>query len=581
MADSFWSRLPIHGEMGPLLTLSIILMAGLIGGWAARRIHVPSITGNILAGVLIGPACFDLFPGTDIAHDLQTLSKFAMGLVTVSVGSHLSYRKVHNALRRILAVAFLEVLCAVAVVTLVLALLKADWLTAFMMGCIAAATAPATTVALVRETRAKGTFVKTLLTVVALDNMLCIMLFAFASTMMADYYDPAGVGGVAWAIAHTTWQFAGSLLLGIGLGVVTERLVHKRNVHDFSAVFIVILLSVGLSEFLDLNFLLTSLFFGLYLGNASEEATRQTQALEPLEMLLFVCFFTLAGASLHLDSIAQAGVLCAGYLVARFAGKAIGAGIGGVLTKTSRRIWANAGLGLVPQAGVAIGLVVILRGDPSIPAEVSSLISTVVLAAVTINEIIGPFFTRIALQRAGEMNKDRRRLIEFLQEEYILMNLRAEDKWDALRKVTDFYIRTHHVPAKYRESLHRTIEEREREVTTAIGKGAAIPHGRIDGGSGIRGVFAICPEGVDFDAYDGEPVHLIMLAVTPKGYEKEHLEVMASLAQIISHDRIRARLLAAISANDAWEVIESEDARDLNYFIDDENTPDTANAATT
>jgi len=130
---------------------------------------------------------------------------------------------------------------------------------------------------------------------------------------------------------------------------------------------------------------------------------------------------------------------------------------------------------------------------------------------------------------------------------------------------------THRVLGRLRATLYATIEERERELTTAIGKGAAIPHGRIEDGSGIRGVLAICPEGVNFHAHDGELVHLIMLVVTPKGYEREHLEVMASLAQMVSDERLRTRLQAAIDANDAWEVIESEDSRDFNYFLEEEN----------
>jgi len=566
MPDTILAYLPFRGEMGPLLTLSLILMAGLTGGWIARRLRVPGITGNILAGVLIAP----LLQGFDIAHGLQPLSKFAMGLITVSVGSHLSYRRVHNALRRIVTIALLEVLGAVACVTLAIRLMGADWFTAFVLGCIAAETAPATTLALIRETRAKGPLVKTLLSTVALDNMLCIMLFAFASMLMVNQCqsaeDPTDLG---WAAVYMAWQFGGALLVGLGLGAVTERLMHRKNVHDFSAVFIVILLNVGLSELLGLNSLLTGLFLGIYLGNASEEASRQTRALEPLEFLLFICFFTLAGASLHLATIPLAGLLCLAYFLARYLGKVVGACVGGLVARTSPRIWTSTCLGLMPQAGVGVGLVLVLRGDDRIPEEVSVLISTVVLAAVTINEIIGPFLTRAALARSGEANKDRRRLIEFLQEEYILVNLRAKDKWEALRKVTDFYMRTHHVAPKLKDTLYATIEERERELTTAIGKGAAIPHGRIESGTGIRGVLAICRDGVDFHALDGEPVHLIMLVVTPKGYEKEHLEVMASLAQMVSSEEIRTRLRAAIDANDAWEIIENEDTRDYNYFLEE------------
>jgi fructose PTS system EIIBC or EIIC component len=567
--DWITQQLPFGGPMEPLLILSVILIVGLAGGWAARLCRIPSITGNILAGIFIGPACLNIFGGEDVAASLKPLSSFAMGLITVAVGSQLSYQSIHNALRRIITIAMCEVAGAVILVTLASRLVGADWPTAFVLGCIAAATAPATTIALVRETRSKGPFVKTLLSVVALDNMLCIMLFAFSSTLMADIYE-SGDGSLVYALFHTAYQFCGAFLLGIGLGMATERIVHKQNIHDFSAVFIAILLSVGLSSYFDLSYLMTSLFFGVYLGNASPEATRQTRTLEPIELLLFICFFTLAGVSLHLDTIAEAGALCAVYLVARFVGKYLGASLGGVLSRSSRRIWTNAGLGLVPQAGVAIGLVFVLNNEPAIPEEVSSLITTLVLGAVTVNEIIGPLFTKMALARAGEVNKDRRRLIEFLQEEFIIVGLRGKDKWEVLRKLTDFYLRTHRVPAEDHDLLYKTIENRERELTTAVGLGAAIPHGRVHRGGGIQGVLGICREGVEFGAADGEPVRILMLVVTPEGYNREHLEVMASLAQMISEEQIRTRLVAAINANDAWEVIEGEEARNYNYFLEED-----------
>lgn len=567
--------------MSPLLILGIILVAGMSGGALAYRFKLPVVTGNLLAGVLVGPACLNLFSGTDMAAALLPLSTFAMALITVVVGSQLSYRRIHNALRRIISITFFEVLGALVLVTLAIGFISGDWPMAFVLGCVATATAPATTVALVRETRAKGSYVKTLLSVVALDNMACILLFAFSSALVADFYGSGSESvTITLALSHTLWQFFGSLLLGILLGTVSERLVRRFHVHDFSAVFVVILLSVGLSDYFNLNTLMTSLFLGVYLGNSSEEVARQTRALEPIEMLLFACFFTVAGASLHFATMLDAGLLCAIYLVARFVGKLVGACAGGILAKSSRRIWSNTGFGLVPQAGVAIGLVVLLSGDARFPQEFRQIIETVVLAAVVVNEIVGPFFTRLALRRANETNKDRRRLIEFLHEEFILVNLEAEDKWDALKKITDFYCKTHHTPLSERDGLYATIESREKEQSTGIGLGAAIPHGRIARGSGIRGVLAILKNGLEFDALDGEPVRLVMLVVTPKGYEKEHLEVMASLARMMSDDAIRTRLLAAINANDAWEIIESEETPTYNYFIELDTEDGTGQATT-
>ena len=481
-------------EMGPLLVLSVILIAGITGGALARRLRVPGITGQILAGALIGPAGFDFFSGHELTEDLQPLSTFAMGLITVAVGSQLSYRRIHNAIRRIVSIALGEVIGTVICVTLIIWLITRDWNLAFVLGAIGAATAPATTVALVRETRSKGPFVKTLLSVVALDNMLCIVLFAFASTLLADYGSAeAASRSMLWPLFHTLWQFGGSLLLGITLGAITEKMVHQPKVHDFSVMFIAILLSVGISELFDLSPLLTGLFYGMYLGNASEEAARQTRSLEPLELLLFICFFTLAGASLHLEDLAGVGVLCGAYILARMLGKWLGASVGGILSRSSRRIWPNIGLGLMPQAGVAIGLVVFLRGNPNVDPEVSSLISTLILSAVTINEIVGPFFTRMALSRAKETGKDKRRLMEFLQEEFILVGMKPTDKWQAIHTLSDFYARTHHLSNDQRNVLHRTVEERERDFSTAIGLGAAIPHGRVDDGARVNGVLGICP----------------------------------------------------------------------------------------
>jgi mannitol/fructose-specific phosphotransferase system IIA component (Ntr-type) len=105
-------------------------------------------------------------------------------------------------------------------------------------------------------------------------------------------------------------------------------------------------------------------------------------------------------------------------------------------------------------------------------------------------------------------------------------------------------------------------------MSTALGHGIAIPHGRIKKGPAIQGVMAICRDGVDFDAPDGEPVKLIMLIVTPEDKKDMHLKVLASLSAMVADETIRTRIIAAISPEDAMEVIESEEVRGYNYFLD-------------
>ena len=562
--------LALSHDAGPLLVLSFVLLSGLAGGWVARKFRVPAITGNIIAGALLGATVLQT---TDAVHALRPLSEFAVGLIAVAAGGHLSYRRIHNALRRIISITIFEVAGAFTLVFLAMHAMGAGWQASLLLAALAAETAPATTMAVIRETRSRGPFVKTLLGVVSVDTSLCIVLFAFVKSGVAHYHvsdGQAGFGSVA--LAATAWQLLGSPVIGIGLGYAIDRLVNRPRFHHFSAVFIAILVAIGLSNYLGLSPLLTCLFIGVHLGNASQIGERQLRALEPLELLLFTLFFTLAGIGLHLDSLPTAGLYCLVYAVARIAGKGLGGTFGGFLAGTTSRIWRNIPLGFVPQAGVAIGLVILLEGDPRVPPETAQFVATLILAAVTLNEIIGPFFTRMALARARESGLDRPRLMEFLQEEFILPNLHAKDKWDALRKLTDFFIRTHALDPHERERLYDTIVERERDMSTAIGRGAAIPHGRVESGPGIQGALAICHEGLDFDAPDNEPVRLIVLIVTPKEHESQHLQVLASLSAMISDEAIRRRLMAAISANDAWEVIEAEEATSFNYFIEDEET---------
>ena len=157
--------------MGPFLLISIVLIAGTLGGALARRVRLPGITGNILVGVLIGPSCLKILHGHSQLESLQPLSALAMGLITVNIGGRLCYRRIHNALRRITTIALLEVAGTVTLVFFVSRLFGADWPTALLLGTISAATAPGTIVALIRENRGKGSFVKTLVSVVALDNI--------------------------------------------------------------------------------------------------------------------------------------------------------------------------------------------------------------------------------------------------------------------------------------------------------------------------------------------------------------------------------------------------------------------------
>jgi mannitol/fructose-specific phosphotransferase system IIA component (Ntr-type) len=304
------------------------------------------------------------------------------------------------------------------------------------------------------------------------------------------------------------------------------------------------------------------------LGNSSEVAEKQLTTLVPLEPVLYVCFFTLAGLSLHLDAMFSVGLLALVYVGARMLGKSIGAALGGMAGRCSSRIWKNMAIALYPQSGIAIGLVVLLGADSFIPNSIQQAVSAIVLAGVTMAEVVGPFFTKAALVHSEEAGRDRQRLVEFLAEEFVMVDLKATDKWDAIRQLVAFLMRTHRVEHISQEELFQTVVDREQVASTAMGRGIAIPHGRIEEGPAIQGVMGICREGVEFDSPDGEPVKLIMLIVTPEDKKHLHLKVLASLSSMVRDSAVRSRLIAAISPEDAMEVIEGKEARGYNYFLE-------------
>ncbi|MEE9369009.1 MAG: PTS sugar transporter subunit IIA [Pontiella sp.] len=556
-------------HLSPFLVMGILILAGFAGGWVAKLLRLPHVTGNILGGVVVGPACLGLIGTHEQLHGLQPLSTFAMSLVAVSIGGHLSYRRIHNSLRRIISISLFEVSLSVITVMIAARLFGMDWPTTCLLGGIAASTAPATTIALIREMRAKGPFVKTLISTVALNNIFCILIFVLMRTFVAAYFESGETAGkVDDALILSAYNLFGAMALGLGAGWLCKVLVSKPKFHDFSTILLTIVLLDGLAAYLQLSPLLVNLFLGVYLGNSSEVAERQLTTLVPLEPILYVCFFTLAGVSLHLDAMLSVGGLALIYIGARVLGKSIGAALGGMVGKCSPRIWQNMSFALYPQSGIAIGLVVLLSNDAYIPEEIKQVVSAIILAGVTIAEIAGPFCTKAALARSGEANRDRERLVEFLAEEFIMLNLKAVDKWDAIRQLASFLMLTHRVEHITHEELYESIVNREKEMSTAIGHGIAIPHGRIDKGPAIQGVLAICREGIDFDAPDGEPIKLIMLIVTPEAKKEMHLKVLGSLSSMLSSETIRNRLIAALSPEDVMEVIESKEVRGFNYFLE-------------
>ena len=387
-----------HG--GPLLTLAVVLLAGLSFGSVARRLGLPGITGQILAGLLLGHAGLDLFDAESL-EDLVPLTHFALGLMAVTVGAHLNLRRLRGAGRRLFILLLFE-----ATVT-PLFVFGAVWglageepgLSALFATC-AIATAPATVVAVVAESRAKGVFVKTLVAAVALNNMACIFLFEVARAFAGA---TSRGGGLNEALSGPARQ----LLIAIGIGgllAVAMELVarHLKRERVHTAAILCLVLASGTASFLGVSPLLACLFLGFVQTNITH--TRETlvdSVFDEFQPAILAAFFTLAGMHLSFEHAALAGLLAVLVFCFRALGKITAGTLAMNLGHATEKVRKNLGIALLPQAGVAVALVILIQEDPAF-RDVAEIFSAVILTVVTVNEIVGPIALRHALRRSGE-----------------------------------------------------------------------------------------------------------------------------------------------------------------------------------
>src|SRR5690606_31748615 len=243
--------------------------AGIASGALARWLRAPTVTGQILAGILVGPSVLGLFEHQTIAN-LTPVVDVALDLMAVAVGNQLRFRRLRNAKKRLGILALLESLLTPA---LVFALAHwvggSPWTLALLFATISISTAPATVLALVKEARARGPFVKTLLAGVALNNLTCITLFELARSVTRAELAPDGHSSLAEALLAPLQQLALAVLLGGLVGGVlvlaTRRIVRMDRLSAIS--FVAILLVVGISEATGISTLLSCLFLGITLAN--------------------------------------------------------------------------------------------------------------------------------------------------------------------------------------------------------------------------------------------------------------------------------------------------------------------------
>lgn len=386
--------------MDLLFKLSIVIFIGIIGGRIANYFKLPNVSGYIIGGLLIGPSFLNLIKAGEAA-DFNIVNEVALAAIAFSIGSEFLLKDIIKTGKDVLIITVAEVMGAVILVFLVTYFIfKQSFEFSLVIASMSAATAPAGILMVIRELKAQGPLVRTILPVVAIDDAIGIMVFGI-SMSIAKLTSGVGSFSIIQIIWAPLFEIIGSLLLGGILGFLLSYLAPKARGRDelLSMVLGFILIGTGAANYLEVSPLLTCMALGAMLINLMQNANRVFNLIADFTPPIYLLFFTLAGASLNLSVLTKVGALGIGYILARAVGKVIGATLGAKYVNCDEKVTKYLGMSLLTQGGISIGLSMIVSKE--LP-QFSESIITVILFSVLIYEIAGPILAKIAIQKAGE-----------------------------------------------------------------------------------------------------------------------------------------------------------------------------------
>lgn len=391
-----------NGPATVLLALAIMFVAGFALSRLTKLLKLPNVTGYIISGIIIGPFALDLLPPSTL-EGMSFLSDLALGFIAFGVGKFFKKEVIKNSGPRVLIITAMEALLAGILVTVAVYAIfpKLGIGFALLLGAIATATAPASTLMTINQYGAKGEYVETLLQVVALDDVVCLLAFSIVSAVVeglsSSSIDALSIIlPILYNLLFMVIGFVGGLLLS---WLVKGRSPNSRLI---IAVAIIALIS-GCCILLDVSPLLSCMIFGATYVNLThdEKLFKYVDHFSPPIMLLF---FVYSGASMDFSSFMTIGIVGVVYFLVRLLGKYFGAYFGAKITKSSKPVRRYLGLALAPQAGVAIGLAYL--GQRMLPGEIGDTFLSIILCSSVLYEMAGPALAKFALLKSGAIPKE-------------------------------------------------------------------------------------------------------------------------------------------------------------------------------
>ena len=385
------------GAAGIILSIAIMLASGFLLTRITKRLHLPNVTGYIIAGVIIGPWCLNLVP-SEYINQMDFVTDLALAFIAFGVGKYFRLSSLKANGKNMVILTLFESLTAGVFITTAMLLLGLSLSFSLLLGAIGCATAPASTIMTIRQYKAKGPFIDTILQVVALDDAVALVAFSVCAAFVQA---SSGTGSVTVSqIALPVLFNVAALAIGAVSGAVLSRLIHKRRSKDHSLVLacVTIMGVAGICTSMNVSPLLACMASGTAYVNASgnKHLFKQLNQFTPP---LLVMFFVLSGMRLAIPSLAAAGLIGVIYFLIRIAGK--GSSIGAAVIHASPEIRRYFGLALIPQAGVSIGLAVL--GQRMLPTESGLMLSTIILSSGLLYEMVGPACSKAAIKLSGSI----------------------------------------------------------------------------------------------------------------------------------------------------------------------------------
>ena len=411
--------------MNILLSVSVALLAGLLMTRLFKKFKLPDVTAYLIAGVLIGPYCVGAlgiggfgFATMEAVEALSLVSEVALGFIAFSIGSEFRLEELKKTGKQAFVIGIVQALVATLVVDgalLVVHIMTPDKLTlsqVLVLGAIATATAPAATLMVVRQYKAKGPLTKLLLPIVALDDAVGLIVFAVSSgvakTLVSGQVDLISI------LVNPTLEIICSLILGAIMGWILtqlEKMFHSNtNRLNMTIALVFLTASLSMLDFhlgpvhISFSSLLVCMMLGTIFCNICPLSHDLMERSDKWTSPLLALFFVISGAELELSVFADIAIVGIGiiYIVFRCLGKYFGALISAKATKCEPQICKYLGVTLFPQAGVALGMCSIVASSTEFGTQ-GALIRNITLFAVLIYELFGPLMTRQALMSAGEI----------------------------------------------------------------------------------------------------------------------------------------------------------------------------------